>query len=93
MQNPRPSSIHDIRYQDVIKLIVNARKDKNLSQSELAEKLGFSQPDISKIERMERRIDIIELLDFLDFVAGDDIEYFDKLWKKINESYRRPKSS
>lgn len=93
MQNPRPSSIHDIRYQDVIKLIVNARKDKNLSQSELAEKLGFSQPDISKIERMERRIDIIELLDFLNFVAGDDIEYFDKLWKKINESYRRPRSS
>jgi transcriptional regulator with XRE-family HTH domain len=93
MQNSRPSSIHDIRYQNVIKLIISARKDKNFSQLELAEKLGFSQPDISKIERMERRIDIIELLDFLNLIAGDDIEYFDKLWKKINEYYRKPTSS
>lgn len=92
MQKSRPSSIHDTRYQSVIKLIISARKDKNFSQIEIAEKLGFSQSDISKIERMERRIDVIELLDLINLIADDDTEYFDKLWKKINEHYRKPKA-
>lgn len=35
---------------DMIQAIINARKSKNMTQKELAEKTGINQSDISKIE-------------------------------------------
>lgn len=93
MQPYRSSSIHDVRYKNIIDLLVSARKEKCLSQKEVAIRLGFSQPDISKIERLERRIDIIEFLDFLEVISGDDIEFFKRKWMIINECHRKYTSS
>lgn len=93
MQSSRTSSIYDTRYQSVIKLLIQTRKDKGLSQLELAKKLGFSQPDISKIERMERRLDIIELIDFVEVISDGDIFFYELLWKKINECHRKRTTS
>ena len=93
MQTHRPSSIHDIRYKNIIDIIIQARKEKGLSQSELAQKLGFTQPDISKIERLERRVDLIEFLDLLETISGGDIDFFNHTWIKINEHHRKFSSS
>ncbi|WP_455294521.1 helix-turn-helix domain-containing protein [Vibrio parahaemolyticus] len=93
MQPYRPSSIHDARYHSIIGLLIQARKEKELSQQELAQKLGFTQPDISKIERLERRLDIIEFLDFLDAISGGDSDFFNQKWMEINECHSRLKSS
>lgn len=46
---------------DLPQKIKEARKKKGLSQSELAEKSGVSQPAISKIERGDRSPNIITI--------------------------------
>lgn len=89
MQPYRISSIHDVRYKNIIELLIKARKSKNISQLDVAKRLGFTQPDISKVERLERRLDIIEFLDFLEVISGGDSVFFNKIWMEINECHRR----
>lgn len=59
------SSIHDPRYREVIKALVELRESKNVTQVQLATSLKKPQSYVSKIENFERRIDIIELQDWL----------------------------
>lgn len=54
-------SIHAREYHKVISLIREYREKKNLTQKELADKIGTDQTFISKIEIGERRVDVIEL--------------------------------
>jgi transcriptional regulator with XRE-family HTH domain len=91
--NNRVTSIHDPRYQSIIDILSQARKSKGVSQNELALKLGFTQPNLSKIESLERRIDVIELLDYLIAVSDGDDTFFDSIWNKINECSRKPSRS
>ncbi len=58
-------SIHDPRYQDLIKKLIELRESKNVTQVELAHRLNKLQSYVSKIEILERRIDVIELIDWL----------------------------
>ena len=61
----RPATIHDPRYKRIIEILIEARHSAGLTQIQLADKIGLPQPDISKIERCERRIDALELMDWL----------------------------
>lgn len=58
-------SIHDPRYQDLIKKLIELRESKNVTQVELAHRLNKPQSYVSKIEILERRIDVIELRDWV----------------------------
>jgi transcriptional regulator with XRE-family HTH domain len=53
----------------MVSLLIEARQKAGISQSELAIALELKQPDISKIENNERRIDFIEFLDILTYIA------------------------
>nr|WP_151828380.1 helix-turn-helix transcriptional regulator [Acinetobacter oleivorans] len=46
-------------------ILSNERKRLGISQKEVAFQLSISQTDISKIERLERRLDILELKNLL----------------------------
>lgn len=65
MSKRQTTTIHDKRYQSLISFLVQLRKGANISQKKLAEIIGLSQSDISKIESCERRIDVIELVDYM----------------------------
>lgn len=67
MTNKRSSTIHDTRYRRLIEILIQNRVSAGISQSTLAEELGISQPDVSKVERFVRRIDVLE---FFDWVIG-----------------------
>lgn len=54
-------SIYSKEYKLFLELLKDARKHANLTQEELAQRLGESQSFISKCERGERRLDVIEL--------------------------------
>lgn len=55
-----PSSIFTQRHQEFITFIAAVRKAADVTQVELAEKLGKPQSFVSKVERGERRLDVIE---------------------------------
>lgn len=59
------SSIHDKRYIKLINTLTQLRELKDITQVELASSLKKPQSYISKIENLERRIDIVELYDWL----------------------------
>ena len=51
---------HDPRYLEFVARLRQARKDKGLTQTQLADLLGKPQPYVSKVETCERRIDLVE---------------------------------
>ncbi|MEK7741331.1 MAG: helix-turn-helix transcriptional regulator [Pseudomonadota bacterium] len=57
--------IYDPRYQNLIKKLIELRESKNVTQVELAQRLGKPQSYVSKVEILERRLDVIELIDWL----------------------------
>lgn len=85
----RTTTIHDTRYKAVIKRVTELRKLAGLSQREIAQAIGVSQSDISKVERCERRLDVIELYDVLWVVAHQDQHHFDEYLKEVYEAFSR----
>jgi ribosome-binding protein aMBF1 (putative translation factor) len=49
------------------------------TQAELAERIGWQQTDISKVERGERRLDVVEFLQFADALGADPAELVRRL--------------
>lgn len=54
-------SPYDERYEQLVQRLRRARAEAGLSQTQVAGKLGLSQPLVSRIEAGERKIDPIEL--------------------------------
>jgi len=55
-------SIYDQEYRDLIGRLVARRKSVGMTQKDLAEKLGWPQPAVSKVETFVRRIDVVETM-------------------------------
>ena len=68
-------SIHDPRYQDLIQKLIELRESKNVTQVELAQRLGKPQSYVSKVEILERRLDVIELIDWLKVLDANIFDF------------------
>lgn len=64
------STIHNPRYRNIINKLVKQRKDAGIKQEEVAKAINLTQPDISKIERFERRLDVLEFIDWFSLTGG-----------------------
>ncbi|MCP4487082.1 MAG: helix-turn-helix transcriptional regulator [Gammaproteobacteria bacterium] len=53
-------TIHDSVYRRLVNELTQERIRLNISQGELASAVGLNQSDISKIEKLERRLDVLE---------------------------------
>jgi len=53
-------TIHDSVYRRLVNELTQERIRLNISQGELASQVGLNQSDISKIEKLERRLDVLE---------------------------------
>jgi len=71
--------IHDKRYDRVAKLLAELRKEKDLTQQEVAARLKKPQSYIGKIEKNARRLDIVELHDLLHAIGVEPNEFNDRL--------------
>jgi transcriptional regulator with XRE-family HTH domain len=78
MEQPKPSvsSIHDPEYHRIVDALISAREQASLSQKAIAQVIGLTQPDVSKIERRERRIDILETLRWVKATGAEPAEFF-----------------
>jgi len=78
MSEIRSKTIHDAVYQVLVDCLRSARQAANVTQVDLASRLGTDQSYVSKYERAERRLDVIELrsictalgLDFTKFISS-----------------------
>lgn len=55
-------SVHSDAYHSFLKALVALRNEKDLSQAELAAKLGKPPSFVGKYELGERRLDVIEVM-------------------------------
>jgi transcriptional regulator with XRE-family HTH domain len=56
--------LYSAKYQAFLERLRQARKDKGMTQVEVASSLGKHQSYVAKCENGERRVDIIELAQF-----------------------------
>ncbi|MGH1558011.1 helix-turn-helix domain-containing protein [Caulobacter segnis] len=61
-QSHMPKSIFTGDHQSLVEVLIAARKDAGLTQTDLASKIGKDQTFISIIERSQRRVDVLEVL-------------------------------
>lgn len=66
-------SVHSLRYDRLKQALVDARRDRGLSQVEVAALLARPQSFVSKYERGERRLDVIEFLEVAHTLGVDPI--------------------
>jgi transcriptional regulator with XRE-family HTH domain len=68
-------AIHSRRYRMLILQLQGYRKLNKIPQHELADRLGITQSQVSKIERCERRLDVLEMIDYCRAInlSADDI--------------------
>jgi len=52
--------LHSREYSAFVRVLINARKQQNLTQQQVADRLGKSQSYVAKVERCERRVDVVE---------------------------------
>ena len=64
-------SIHLKDYHEIVQRLKRLRLSAGLTQKEAAEKIGMPQSFISKIESVERRLDILELKKLVHLYKGD----------------------
>ena len=58
-------SLQDTRYRKLIDRLKKARIAKDLTQVDVAKKIDRPQSFVSKVENLERRLDVIELYDLM----------------------------
>lgn len=56
------TSVYSDDYQRVIRALKKARKERRITQAQLAEALGKPQSFIAKVESGERRLDVVEFV-------------------------------
>jgi transcriptional regulator with XRE-family HTH domain len=61
----------DPRYDAFFRILIEERQKNNLTQTEVAAKLGKPQSYVSKYETGERRLDIVELVDVCKAIGCD----------------------
>lgn len=66
-----PKTLRTPRQQRLQELLARARKAKNLTQADVAERLGRPQSFVAKYEGGERRLDVIEFVEVAEALEAD----------------------
>jgi transcriptional regulator with XRE-family HTH domain len=72
-------SIYTKDYGRFLELLVKARREADLTQVEVASRLGRPQSYVSKYENGERRLDVIEFLEIARAVGFDAVRLIRRL--------------
>lgn len=75
----KDKSIFDEGYRSLVHELTQERLRLAISQGELASRIGLHQSDISKIEQLERRLDVLEFARILEVFRISDNRRLDQL--------------
>jgi transcriptional regulator with XRE-family HTH domain len=76
-----PRALHSVRYKRFQALLIEARKGADLTQAEVATKLGKHQSFVAKYEQGERRLDVVEFLEIAQAIGCDPLRLLKTLQK------------
>jgi len=76
-------SVFTDAYASMLTTLITLRKRKGVSQSELARRLGRTQPFISHIEHGDRRIDAIEFYAIVKALDAEPVAVFAEVASKL----------
>lgn len=79
------SSVFTKKYELFKELLTQYRKDADVTQQVLAERLSKHQSFVSKYESGERRLDLIEFLEVAEALQFDPFEFIKKLEKEASK--------
>ncbi len=71
----------------LVEVLVSARQESGLRQSDLALKLGKDQSFVSNIERGQRRVDVLEFYMLAKSLEMDPIELFRAAISEFPETF------
>jgi transcriptional regulator with XRE-family HTH domain len=66
-------TIYTQQHQRLCELLIEARKKADLTQAEVAERLGKPQSFVAKYEGGERRLDVVEFLEVARAIGVDPL--------------------
>ncbi len=72
-------SVHTKCYARFLELLIAARKEADVTQGEVADRLNRPQSFVSKYENGERRVDLIEFLDIAEAIGFDPVSFIRKI--------------
>ncbi|SNX59197.1 transcriptional regulator, XRE family [Nitrosomonas ureae] len=80
-------SINSDEYHSFLECLISARKNADLTQQELADRLNKPQSFVSKYENRERRLDVIEFLQIVRAIGVSPSEVLRKM--EINNPFKK----
>lgn len=75
-------TIYSQQYQRLCELLIEARRKADLTQVEVAERLGRPQSFVAKYEGGERRLDVVEFVAVAKALGLDPKELIDELMRE-----------
>lgn len=82
MPKPR-KSLFDEQYREIIRRLIERRKELGMTQWDLAKAYGEDQSFISRIERMQRRLDVYEYTVFCRILDLDPGHILQPIWASL----------
>ena len=83
------NSLRDVRYRAAISRLVEIREGADITQRDLAERLGRLRSYVSKVETFEHRLDFVQLVDWLRALDLDEKKFLVEMLKDIPATKKR----
>jgi transcriptional regulator with XRE-family HTH domain len=82
-----PKTIFTGAHRHLVEVLVDARKQTDLTQSDLAAKIGKDQTYVSLIERSQRRVDVLEFVALARAMGADPVAMFAEVVRRLPKRY------
>lgn len=76
-------STHTPDYQRLVNLLVETRRAAQLTQQQVADRLGKPQSYVAKVEGAERRIDVLEFAALVKAMGNNPVVLLDRLLSEL----------
>ena len=84
-----PKSLFDEDTKVLLRLLKAARKQRGITQGQLAEYLGITQGMVSKVETNERRLDVIELRQWCHCIGVPFLGFLEELESALSRHRKK----
>jgi transcriptional regulator with XRE-family HTH domain len=82
-----PKTVFSGAHQHLVDLLIAARRNANMTQTDLANLIGKDQKFVSLIERGQRRVDVLEFYVIAKAMGYDPLRMYGQLLKKLPGSF------